>query len=71
MDNKERFQRGCFVTLIVVMILIGFIGAAGSLNYAHGNGNVLYTIGGIGCLADSICAGIAIYRKYLKSPKLK
>lgn len=70
MDNKERFQRGCWVTLMAVMVVLGFIGGAGSLNYAYFHGNHLYTVGGAAVIAISIYAAITIYQKFLKSPKL-
>lgn len=70
MDNKERFQRGCWVTLIVVMILLGFIGGAGAFRYVHEGGDGIFVAGGLASIANSIFAGITLYRKYLKSPKL-
>ncbi len=71
MDNKVRFQRGCWVTLMIVMALLGIIGGAGALNYAHFHGNHLYTIGGVSVIVIAIYAAITIYQKYLKSPKLQ
>lgn len=71
MENKERFQRGCWVLLMVLMVLLGIVGGAGSLNYAHLNGNHIFTIGGISVIAIAVYSAITIYQRFLKSPKLK
>ncbi|MBR2093214.1 MAG: hypothetical protein IJ904_04120 [Candidatus Methanomethylophilaceae archaeon] len=70
MDNKERIQRGCWVALIAVIVLLGFIGGAGSLNYAHFHGNGLFAVGGVGVIAIAVYAAVTVYQRRLKSPKL-
>jgi hypothetical protein len=66
-EIKNNPQEALLTFAMAILIILGVIGGAGSLNWGvRGEGSVLYVIAGIVAIFDSIMAGLAFYKKYLK-----
>ena len=68
MPKIQSNIKECLLTFAMcVIILLGIIGGAGSLNWGVlGDKGWLYIIAGIAAILNSIMAGLAFYKKYLK-----
>ena len=60
--------RECLLAFVMcALIILGVIGGAGSLNWGVlGDKGWLYIVAGIVAILNSIMAGLAFYKKYLK-----
>ena len=68
MPKIQNNIRECLLAFVMcVLIILGVIGGAGSLNWGVlGDKGWLYIVAGIVAILNSIMAGLAFYKKYLK-----
>ena len=66
-EIKNNPQEALLTFAMCAIIILGVIGGAGSLNWgAVGDKGILYIIAGLVAIVNSIIAGLAFYKRFLK-----
>ena len=68
MPKIQNNIKECLLTFVMALIIaFGFIGGAGSLNWGVlGDKGWVYIVAGIIAIMDSVIAGLAFYKRFLK-----